>query len=114
MLKLGLIAGLVTSLVFIGGCVPAEGEDGGFDPSVLIFPIFIIGIFYLLLIRPQRKRQKEHKQMESELKVGDRVITAGGIYGKIESLSEDSVVLRIESDARIRIARSSIAGTRPS
>ena len=114
MLKLGLIAGLVTSLVFISGCVPAEGQEGGFDPSILIVPIFIIGRFYLLLIRPQRKKQKEHKQMESELRVGDRVITAGGIYGKIESLSEDSVVLRIESDARIRIARSSIAGTRPS
>ena len=114
MLKLGLIAGLVTSLVFIGGCIPAEGQEGGFDPSIIIFLIFIFGIFYLLLIRPQRKRQKEHKQMESELRVGDRVITAGGIYGKIESLSEDSVVLRVESDARIRVARSSIAGTRPS
>ena len=63
---------------------------------------------YLVLIRPQRKRQKEHQQLIEELKRGDRVITAGGIYGQIESVSDDSVVLKVESGATMRVARSSV------
>ena len=113
MLNLGLIVGVVVSLLFIGGCVPAEGQEGGFDPTIIIFMVLIFGIFYFLFIRPQRKRRKEHQELVEELKVGDRVITIGGIYGKIESLSQDSVVLRIESGATIRVARNGIAGTRP-
>ena len=64
---------------------------------------------YLVLIRPQRKRQKEHQQLIEELKKGDRVITAGGIYGQIESISDDSVVLKIESGTTIRVAKDSVA-----
>ena len=112
-LNLGLIVSLVVSLVFIVGCVPPEGGEGGFDWTVIIFLLLIFGVFYFLFIRPQRKRQKEHQHMVEELKTGDKVITIGGIYGKIESLSQDSVVLRIESGATIRVARNGIAGKRP-
>ena len=111
-MKLKLITGLfITSLVFIGGCVPAEApaDEGGFDWSIIIFLALIFGVFYFILIRPQRKRQKEHQQMVEELKLGDRVITAGGIYGKIESLDQDSVVLKVESGITIRVARGSVA-----
>ena len=109
MLTLGLIVGLVVSLLFIGGCVPAEApEGGGFDWSIIIFLILIFGMFYLILIRPQRRKQKEHQQLMEELKLGDRVITAGGIYGKIESLSQDSVIIKVESGATLRVARGSI------
>ena len=114
MLKLGLITALVSSLLFVGGCVPAETTEGGFDWSVIIFLLLIFGVFYFLFIRPQRKRQKEHRDMTLDLKIGDKVITAGGIYGKVESIGEDSVVLRVESDARIRVAINSVAGKRPS
>ncbi len=79
---------------------------------LIIFLVLIFGLFYLVLIRPQRKRQKEHQELVQALKRGDRVITAGGIYGQIESLSQDSVVLKVESGMTIRIARSSIVGTR--
>jgi len=109
MLNLGLIVGLVVSLLFIDGCVPAEGQEGGFDPTVIIFLVLIFGIFYFLFIRPQRRRQKEHQQLVEELKAGDRVITAGGIYGRIESLAEDSIVIKVESGATLRVARNSIA-----
>ena len=113
MLNLGLIAGLfITLLVFIGGCVPPEGAEGGFDPTIIIFLVLIFGVFYFIMIRPQRKRQKEHNEMVQELQRGDKVITAGGIYGVIESLSEDSVVLKIESGATIRVARGSVVGRR--
>ena len=114
MLNLGLMVGLlITLLVFIGGCVPApEGGEGGFDWTIIIFLLLIFGVFYFLIIRPQRRRQKQHDELMLELKRGDKVITSGGIFGVVESLSDDSVVLKIESGASIRIARGSVAGQR--
>ena len=109
-LKLGLIVALLLSIVVIGGCVPAGEETGGIQSWIL--PIFLVALFalmYFVMIRPQRKRQKEHQQMTEELKRGDRVITAGGIYGQIESVSEDSVILKVESGATMRVAKNSVA-----
>ena len=111
MLNLGLIAGLLISLVFVAGCVPT-GAEGGFDPSIIIILVLFIGMIYFLMIRPQRKRQKEHQELMQELRKGDRVVTAGGVYGQIENLSEDSVVLKVESGATMRVTRGSIAGKR--
>lgn len=113
-LKWGLLAGLLVTLVFISGCVPGQAPDG--DASGQWTPIIFLGvlfaIFYFLLIRPQRKKQKDHQQLVEELKRGDKVITAGGIYGQIESISEDNVVIKVESGTTIRVARSSVAGRR--
>jgi preprotein translocase subunit YajC len=61
------------------------------------------------MIRPQRKRQKERETMMQGLQKGDRVITAGGIFGTIESLSEDSVVIKVEGGTTLRVARGSVA-----
>jgi preprotein translocase subunit YajC len=111
-LTLTLITGLlITVLVFIGGCYPTEGEEGGggFDWTIIIFLVLIFAMFYFLMIRPQRKRQKEHRQMMEELRRGDRVVTAGGIYGTIESVSEDSVLIKVESGATMRVAKGSVA-----
>ncbi len=114
MLNLRLMVGLlITLLVFIGGCAPTpEGEERGFDWSIIIFLLLIFGVFYFLIIRPQRRRQKQHDVLMQELKRGDKVITTGGIYGVVESLSDDSVVLKIESGATIRIARGSVVSQR--
>ena len=111
MLNLGLIVGLLIGALFIGGCVPVspEGSEGGFDWTIIIFLIVIFGLMYLVLIRPQRRRQKEHQQLVEELQKGDRVVTAGGIYGQIESVSEDSVVIKVESGVTMRVARNSVA-----
>jgi preprotein translocase subunit YajC len=112
----GLITGLlITVLAFIGGCVPADtgGEEGGSSIlPMIIFLVLIFGLFYFVMVRPQRRRQKEHETMVQELQKGDKVITAGGIYGTIESLSEDSIVLKVESGATIRVARGSVVGRR--
>jgi preprotein translocase subunit YajC len=117
-LSLALIIGLlITVMVFVGGCYyPAtEGEEGGgFDWTIIIFLVLIFAIFYFLMIRPQRKRQKEQRELMEGLQRGDRVITVGGIYGQIESLTEDSVVLKVESGTTIRVSRGSIAGKRES
>ena len=111
-LNLGLVVGLLISVVFIGGCVPGEEPGGTESWMPIIFLLLIFAVFYFLMIRPQRKRQKEHEELTKELRKGDRVITAGGIYGQIESLSEDSVVIKIESGATMRVARGSIASKR--
>ncbi len=113
---MGLITGLLIAvLVFIGGCYPADtgGEEGGTSIlPLIIFLVFIFGLFYFVMIRPQRKRQKEHETMVQELQKGDRVITAGGIYGTIDSINEENVVLKVESGATIRVARGSVVGRR--
>jgi len=109
-LNLVLIVGLLITLAFIGGCVPSgEEPTGGFDWTIIVFLVLIFGLFYFLFIRPQRKRQKEHQQLVQELKRGDNVVTAGGIYGVIETISEDSVVIKVESGATMRVAKASVA-----
>ena len=108
---LGIATGLIASLLFLGSCVPGEvpEQEGGFDWTVIIFLVLIFALFYFIFIRPQRKRQKEHQGMVQELKRGDRVVTAGGIYGRVESISDDSVVIKVESEATIRVAKNSVA-----
>jgi len=110
-LNLVLVLALLTTLVSIGGCVPTGEEPAeGFSPTIIIIMILIFGVFYFLMIRPQRKKQKEHQEMTQELQRGAKIITAGGIFGVIESISEDSVVIKVESGTTIRMSRSSIAG----
>jgi len=75
--------------------------------------IFLVGIFavmYFLMIRPRQKQQKQQEAMMAELRPGDKVIMAGGIYGQIESLGEDTAIVKIESGATMKIARNSILG----
>jgi preprotein translocase subunit YajC len=105
---------LVISLVFIGGCTTQASPEGGggSDWTLVIFLVLIFALFYFLMIRPQRKRQKAQQQLMQSLKKGDRVLTVGGIYGVIENLNDNSVVLKVESGATIRVTRSSIAGKR--
>ena len=104
---------LVSVLAFLAGCVPPEGgEEGGFDWTLIVFIVLLFGVFYFLIIRPQRRQQKRHQELMQELKRGDKVVTTGGIYGVVESLSDESVVLKVESGATIRVARSSVAGKR--
>jgi preprotein translocase subunit YajC len=117
-LKMGLITGLLVSvLIIFNGCLGTTSTTTGASDSstgtslwpMLIFLVVIFALFYFVMIRPQRKRQKEHQQMMSELQKGDKVITAGGIYGTIESLSEDNVVIKVEGGTTMRVARGSVA-----
>jgi preprotein translocase subunit YajC len=116
-LTLGLIFGVLTiALVFTGGCMP-EGTEGGTEGitgmwPMLAFLVVLFALMYFVMIRPQRKKQQEHQDLLQELRRGDKVMTAGGIYGQIDSLNDDSVVLKVESGATIRVARSSVVGKR--
>jgi preprotein translocase, YajC subunit len=86
----------------------AAGGLGAFLPLILIFVVF-----YFFMIRPQNKKQKEIQKARAALKNGDRVVTSGGIYGKIREVKEDSFILEISDNVRIRVEKSAVfaAGT---
>jgi len=69
----------------------------------------MFAIFYFLLIRPQQKKAKEHREMVNNLKKGDRVITSGGIHGRITSLDEGTVTVEIADKVKIKVLRGNIS-----
>jgi len=71
--------------------------------------IFIFGIFYFLLIRPQQKKQKDHEKMIQELKKNDEVVTNGGIHGTVVNVKETSLTLKIDDNVKVEINKSAIA-----
>ena len=75
---------------------------------LIIILVLILGIFYFSMIRPIGQREKIHDQMVEELQKGDMVITAGGMYGQVERIDEDSVILKVESGATIRVTKGGI------
>lgn len=75
---------------------------------LIILVAVFFGLMYFLTIRPQRKRQQEHSELVAGLQRGDRVITAGGIYGQIELIDDDTVVLRVEGGTTLRMLKYSI------
>lgn len=88
-----------------------QGQGGEQNPyTFLIFMGLLFAIFYFILIRPQQKRQKEHRQLLENLKKGDKVITAGGIYGTIVGLSDNVVTVEIADKVKIKVGRNYIAG----
>ena len=96
---------------FLLGIAQQAPAAGGQSPLMSFVPmVLIIGVMYLLVLRPQVKKQKETQRMLSELKKGDDVVTTGGIIGRISGLKDDEVVLQIQEGVRVRILRSAIAG----
>lgn len=86
-----------------------EGMIASFLPLILIFVIF-----YFLLIRPQQKKAKEHKQMLESLKKGDKIVSAGGLYGVIEAVSENTVTVKVAENVKVKIGRGYISTVRAS
>jgi len=82
-----------------------SGGLGAFLPLIIIF-----AIFYFLLIRPQQKKSKQHKQLLADLKKGDKVVSSGGLHGIITGLADDVVTVEISPKVRVKITRASIAG----
>jgi preprotein translocase subunit YajC len=85
----------------------AAGGSGGFASFIPLILMFVI--FYFLLIRPQQKKTKEHRQMIENLKTGDRIITAGGMHGRITGVSEGFLTVEIAEKVRVRVNRSSVS-----
>jgi len=89
-----------------GGAGGQGGGFGAFIPLILMF-----AIFYFLLIRPQQKKAKLHKEMISSLKKGDRIVSSGGLHGVITGLSDETVTAEIAPKVRVKISRGSVAGS---
>src|ERR1700723_1076336 len=86
----------------------ARGGAGGSLPMLL--PLLLIPVLYLVMIRPQQKRQKQWQEMLKSLKAGDRVTTSGGIRGIILSIKEDLIIIRVAPDSlKLEIAKTAIA-----
>ena len=79
----------------------------------LVLLVVMFGFLYFLLIRPQRAQQRKHADLLSSLKPGDEVVTAGGIYGEVVQLDAERVMLEIDEDVRIAVARRAIASVVP-
>jgi len=87
-----------------GGQAGQAGGLAGFLPIIILF-----AIFYFLLIRPQQKKAKEHKEMIGNLKKGQRIVTSGGIYGTIASLDDTTLGLEIAEKVKIKVSRGNVA-----
>lgn len=86
-----------------------QAAQGGGSPWMSIAMIaLIIVIFYFFMIKPQMKRQKELRKFQESLKKGDRVLVAGGIFGTVEELRDDSIVVTIAHDTTIRVLKTSV------
>ncbi len=127
MLRLGFLI-LAVAAVALAGCVPTsdttststeggEGEGTATGTSntiltIVMYAVVIGGLFYFLLIRPQRTRQKKQQDLQSSLTVGDEVQTIGGIYGTIEYFDEESgtAIIQVEGGGKLRVARRALAG----
>jgi preprotein translocase subunit YajC len=88
-----------------GGAGGGAGGFSGFIPLILMFVIF-----YFLLIRPQQKKTKEHREMIANLKKGDRIITSGGLHGRITGLDESTLTVEIADKVRVKVARGNVGG----
>ncbi len=91
-----------------GGAPGAEG-GAGLLSSPLLPIILMLGIMWFLMIRPQQKKQKEHREMLSNLKKGDMVVTSGGIHGRITGVTDTVLTLEIADKVRVRVGRGYIA-----
>jgi preprotein translocase subunit YajC len=100
----------IVNIAYAMGPSPQGGAGeliGSLIPLILIFVIF-----YFLLIRPQQKRAKEHRNMIANLKKGDKIITSGGIYGVIESVGTNTITVKIAENVKAKIGKAYIAALR--
>lgn len=98
----------MTYLFFLAGD-PSQG--GGFESLFFLVALFLV--FYLFIIRPQSKRQKEIQNKVNELKKGDKAVTSGGAIGIVNTIDETTVLLEVDKDVKIRFLKSAIVDVNP-
>ena len=99
---------MTNSLMFVLLQQPTGGNQ---MVPMLIMMVLIIVVFYFFMIRPNMKRQKELKKFREGLKNGDKVITSGGIYGKIVEVREDAVIIEVEDKARLKVHKEHVVAS---
>ncbi len=92
----------------------AQGAQGGASGTgLLIWTLVFIGLMYFLMIRPQMKRAKEHKQMVEGLAKGDEIVTNGGLLGRIKEIGENFILLEIGKETEVKIQKQAVSATMP-
>jgi preprotein translocase subunit YajC len=86
---------------------------GAFDPSAFILPLVMVAAIYFMVIRPQMKRQKEHKSLIDALAKGDEIVTAGGMLGRVSKLGESYLHVEVANGTEIQIQRSAVVQVLP-
>ena len=104
-----------TTLIAIAAAMalitPAYAETGGDSGFASLIPlVLIMVIFYFLLIRPQQKKLKEHRNLVDEIKKGDNILTGGGLYGRVINVKDDVLQVEIAEGVRVKVKRDTIAG----
>src|SRR5262245_34408557 len=96
------------------GFAYAQAAPGAFDMlnSLLIPTMLIIGIMYFLMIRPQQRRLKEHRDMVAGIRRGDTIVTSGGIIGKVTKVEDNELQVEIADNVRIKLLRSTVSEVR--
>jgi len=96
------------------GSIYAQAAPGIFDMlnSLIVPTMLIIGIMYFLMIRPQQKRLKEHRDMVASIRRGDTVVTSGGIIGKVAKVDENELQVEIADGVKIKVVRSTVSEVR--
>ncbi|MFQ5634688.1 MAG: preprotein translocase subunit YajC [Gammaproteobacteria bacterium] len=90
----------------------AEGQAG--NPFMSLLPLVLIfAVFYFLLIRPQNKRQKEHREMVANISVGDEIVTAGGVLGKVTEVKEQFVYVQVADGVVLKVQRHTVGSVMP-
>ena len=103
----------LASIAYAFGTTPqAQSADGAAPNPIMTFLpiILIVGVFYFILLRPQKQQQKKHAEIINSLQKNDEVITAGGIHGTIVNVKESTYILRIDDNVRIEVQKNSISG----
>ena len=90
---------------------PASGSASGYS-SIIMMVLFAV-VFYFLLIRPQSKRQKEHKNMLASIQKGDEVVTSGGILGKVNKITDSFIVLNVGNNVEMKFQKHAVTATLP-
>jgi preprotein translocase subunit YajC len=90
---------------------PAAAQGGG--TQTLIFMIVMVGVFYFIMIRPQMKRAKEHRDLLAKLQKGDEVITSGGLVGRVDEIGDSFITLEVADGVRMKFQRVAIATVLP-
>ena len=95
----------MTNLLYI---LLQAGAGGLGNMGYILMMVAVFGIMYFMMIRPQQKRQKEIQKMRESMKVGDKVVTAGGIHGKIKEINDSSFLIEIAENVKIRVDKASV------
>ncbi len=105
---------MLLDIAYAMGPTPQAGQGGTGAMFTSLMPLILIFvIFYFLLIRPQQKKAKEHKQMIENLKKGDKVITSGGVYGVVEAVGTNTLTVKIAENVKVKFGKGYIASVRP-